>query len=126
MSLRRRLLWVDSVAALLAGGATLALSGWLSQLYALPRGVLLTIGAANLAYGAFSGSLARLARRRRAQIVALVVANAAWAGLCWLAALAFAGRASVFGLAHLVGEGLFVGALASLEWRERERLTHAP
>jgi hypothetical protein len=36
-----------------------------------------------------------------------------------------AGTASAFGLAHLVGEGLFVGGLAVLEWRRRERLLTA-
>jgi len=40
--------------------------------------------------------------------------------------VALAGGASVFGLAHLLGEGAFVGALATLEWRERERLLRAP
>jgi hypothetical protein len=42
--------------------------------------------------------------------------------VCGLAAVGFAGTASAFGLAHLLGEGLFVGGLAALEWRERERL----
>jgi hypothetical protein len=37
-------------------------------------------------------------------------------------ALRLAHSASVFGVAHLAGEGLFVGGLAALEWRERERL----
>jgi hypothetical protein len=100
----------------------LSLSAWLSQLYGLPRGLLVAMGVANLGYGAFSFSLARRARRPRSLIVLLVVANATWAGLCGLAAVRFAGPASAFGLAHLVGEGLFVGGLAGLEWRQRTRL----
>ena len=80
------------------------------------------MGVANLAYGAFSYSLARRASRPRALIVLLVVANASWALLCGLAAAHFAGQASAFGLAHLIGEGLFVGGLAVWEWRERESL----
>jgi hypothetical protein len=120
--LLRHILWVDCGAALLAGLAMAALSGWLSALYALPRALLLGMGAVNLGYSAFSGSLARRARRPRALIVVLVAANAAWAVVCALTAAGVAGTASAFGMAHLVGEGMFVATLAALEWRERERL----
>ncbi|AFZ65939.1 hypothetical protein Deipe_0339 [Deinococcus peraridilitoris DSM 19664] len=103
----------------------LSLSEWLSQLYALPGDILVGIGVVNLAYGAFSFSLAMRARRPRTLIVLLVVANATWGGLCVLAAAVLTGTASVFGLAHLVGEGMFVGRLAGLEWRQREQLRTA-
>ena len=122
MRLLRKLLWVDCTAGLLAGVAVLSLSGWLSRLYALPCGLIVAMGVANLAYGTYSWSLARRARRPRPLIVLLVVANATWAVLCGLAAARLAGTASGFGLAHLVGEGLFVGALAALEWSQREQL----
>ena len=121
----RDLLWVDCGAALLAGVAVLLLSSWLSQLYAMPRELLVGMGVADLAYGTYSLSLARRARRPRSLLVLLVVANATWAALCGLAAVRLAGTASAFGLAHLVGEGLFVGGLAALEWRRRERLLTA-
>ena len=120
--LARVLLWVDCGAALLAGALVLPLSGWLSRLYALPQAFLAVIGVVNVLYGSFSFSLARRARRPRALIVALALANATWAALCFLAAARLAHTASAFGLAHLIGEGLFVGGLAALEWRERERL----
>ena len=103
----------------------LSLSSWLSDLYALPRVLLIGIGVVNLCYGAFSFSLARRARRPRPLIVLLVVANATWAVLCVLAAVLLAGQASAFGMAQLVGEGLFVGGLAALEWSQRERLLSA-
>jgi hypothetical protein len=123
--LHRQLLWVDCGAAALAGTTVLALSGWLGELYALPRELLVGMGAVNLGYAAFSGSLARRARRPRAMIVGLVAANATWAVLCALAAVRLAATASAFGMAHLIGEGVFVGGLAALEWRERERLRDA-
>lgn len=125
MRLLRQILWVDSGAALSAGIIVAALSGWLSELYALPRGLLLGMAVVNLAYGSYSGSLAVRARRPRALIVLLVVANATWAVLCGLGAVALSDTASGFGMAHLIGEGLFVGGLAVLEWRERERLLQA-
>lgn len=80
------------------------------------------MGMANLAYGTYSGALARRARRPRGLLLVLVFGNATWAVLCGLAAVVLADTASAFGLAHLVGEALFVGGLATLEWRERERL----
>jgi hypothetical protein len=116
---------VDCGAAVLAGAAVVSLAEWLSRLYAMPHGLLVGMGVVNLAYGAFSFSLARRAHRPRSLILLLVVANATWAGLCALAAVRLAGTASAFGLAHLVGEGLFVGGLAGLEWRHRERLLRA-
>ena len=118
----RHLLWIDSGAGLGAGVVVLALSGWLSEVYGLPRALLLGMGAANLAYGTYSGALARRARRPRGTLLLLVLANATWAGLCAVAAVRLADSASAFGLAHLAGEGLFVGGVAALEWRERERL----
>ena len=125
MRLHRHLLWIDSGAALLAGVVVVALSGWLSEVYALPRPMLLAMGVVNLAYETYSGLLARRARRPYALLVLLVVANATWAGLCGVAAVALADTASAFGIAHLAGEGVFVGVLAALEWRERERLRDA-
>jgi hypothetical protein len=125
MLLLRKLLWVDCGAALLAGLAVLSLSAWLGRLYALPRELLVAMGMVNLAYGAFSFSLARRAHRPRPLIVLLVVANATWAVLCGIAAVRLAGVASGFGLAHLIGEGLFVGGLAALEWRRRAELVTA-
>ena len=125
MRVLRHLLWIDSGAGLGAGGVVLALSGWLSEVYGLPRPMLLGMGLANLAYGTYSGALARRARRPRGLLLLLVLANATWAGLCGAAAVGLADSASAFGLAHLSGEGLFVGGLAALEWRERERLVRA-
>jgi len=118
----RHLLWIDSGAGLLAGMGMLAFSGWLSELYALPRALLVAMGVANLMYGTYSGMLARRSRRPMGLIVLLATANGTWAILCGLAAAYFARRGSGFALAHFVAEGVFVGILAVLEWRGREQL----
>ncbi len=55
----------------------------------------------------------------------LVVANATWSGLCVFTAAVLAGTASMFGLTHVMGEGVFVGGLAGLEWSQREQLRTA-
>ena len=125
MSVLRRLLWVDCLAGALVGVAVLSLSGWLSDLHGLPRGVLLFTGAANLAYASYSFSLAVRARRPRRRIVLLVVANLTWAVVCLGLAAAFSASATGFGLGHLIGEALFVGGLAGLEWSQRDRLLTA-
>ncbi len=122
---RRDLLWIDCAAGLSGGVVMLSLAGWLGRLYVLPRGLLVGMGMANLAYATFSFSLARRPRRPPSLIALLVLANATWAVACMLGALYFMGEASAFGLAHLVGEGLVVGTLAGLEWRQRDRLRTA-
>jgi len=121
----KRLLWVDCTAAVLVGIAVLGLSGWLSHVHALPRELLLFTGAVNVLYGSYSFSLAVRSERPMYLIKLLVFANLAWAVVCLGLAAAFLGAATVFGLAHLIGEAIFVGGLASLEWRWRAQLVTA-
>jgi len=120
------LLWIDCSAGFLGGVVMLALRGWLSDIYGMPPSLLLAMAMANLAYGLFSFSLAVRRVRPRAMIVLLAVANATWATACGIAAIVLASTASIFGLAHLLIEGLLVGALAAFEWRWRELLLRAP
>ena len=121
----KNLLWVDCIAGALAGVTVLMLSGWLSSLHGLPRELLLLNGVVNVLYASYSFSLAVRARRPRSLINLLVFANLAWAVVClWLVGV-FAGSATVFGIGHLVGEAVFVGGLAGLEWRWRDQLLTA-
>ncbi len=106
----------------MVGTAAVAASGALSRLYRMPRAAVVGLGVANLAYGTFSLSLALRKQRSPGQIAALVTANAAWAAVCGLAAARLAGTASAFGIAQLLAEGVYVGGLAALEWRQRDRL----
>ncbi len=121
----RNLLWVDGLGAALAGVLVLLLSGWLSPWYQLPLQFVLFMGGVNLAYAMYSLSLARRARRRMALIRLLVAGNLAWALALVRWAFVFWEQASFWGLAHLVGEAIYVGGLARLEWRWRESLRFA-
>lgn len=121
----KNLLWVDCIAGALAGAMMLLLSGWLGSLYALPHGLLLFMGAVNVLYASYSFTLATRPRRTMPWIKLLVSANLTWAGICLGLAVAFAGSATLFGIGHLVGEAVFVGGLAGLEWRWREKLLSA-
>jgi hypothetical protein len=119
----RNILWIDSIAALVAGFAVLGLLGWLSLFYNLPPNLIAAMGVVNLLYGTYSFMLARRPARARVLINALVIANATWAVFCALIALRFAQVATPFGLAHVVGEGCFVAILAAVEWTQRQRLS---
>ncbi|MEM1179351.1 MAG: hypothetical protein AAGM22_13460 [Acidobacteriota bacterium] len=118
-----QLLWTDGLAGAAVGVGTLALAGWLSQLYRLPKDFVLLIAAANLIYGAYSLTIARLHRRPVSLIIALALANTTWAVLCFRWVYRWHETASFFGLFHLGAEGLFCLGLAALEWRLRHQLT---
>lgn len=122
MFLMRKLLWVDCIAAFIGGMMTLLLHGVLSQMYGLPREMLLLIGVVNLMYSGYSFLLAIRARRPMGWIYLLVIANLCWAVVCWSWAFEFSQVISIYGMCHLVGEGLFVGGLGCLEWRWRQLL----
>lgn len=119
MNSRRKLLWFDGFAGLIAGSLMFLASGLLEQWYKLPRELLLFIGLVNVAYASYSLSLAARSVRAMKFIVLLVGANLFWSAVCLVMAVAYFDVASPFGLAHLVGEALFVGVLAGLEWRWR-------
>jgi hypothetical protein len=121
----RNLLWADCVAGALAGAAMLVLGGWLSELYGLPRALLLLMGAANLLYASCSFSLAARTRRSANLILLLVLANLAWAAVCAALAVVFRDSATLLGTAALIVEAVFVGGLACLEWRWRDQLSTA-
>lgn len=87
--LAKSLLWIDCLGGLAVGVLVTVLSAWLSALYALPESLILALGAANLA----------------------------WACFCVGASAFFASQASSYGLALLLFEGAYVGALGLLEWR---------
>lgn len=116
------MLWLDCTAGALVGVFVLAFSGWLGRLHALPEGVVILLGAANLVYAAYSFSLARRPGRTLLQVAVLVYANAAWAGVCLGLTFRYWEQASAFGFVHLVGEAVFVGGLAALQWRQRHQL----
>lgn len=126
MNYKQHLLWVDCVGAAVVGIAVILLSGWLSELEGLPRNVILFTGVVNLLYGSFSFSLAVRTHRPMRWIKTLVWANLAWMPVCVGWVVAFWPSITGFGLAHLLGEGVYVGGLALLEWRHRDLLARAP
>ena len=121
-SCKRKLLWVDGLGALIVGSLVLLMSGWLSKWYQLPQELLIFMGIINMIYGSYSTSLAINSKRPKIRILLLVGANLAWALVCFVLLSKFSKTATIYGYAHLLGEGLYVGGLAYLEWRWRELL----
>ncbi len=91
---------------------------WLSDLYALPAELLLVIGIANLAYACVSFRLAMRSSGDRVPFLRVIAAaNIGWGVACAVMAAVWFDKASVFGMAQLVGESILVGGLGVLEWR---------
>jgi len=120
--LLKKILWVDCLAALGTGMLILSLSGWLSSLYSIPFVWVIGHGLVHLTYGTYSLSLALRKVRPLALILLLVFANAAWAVNCFIFAMTLYGSASSLAVGHFVFEGIFVGALAAIEWNRRNQL----
>lgn len=117
-----KLLWVDGLAGLSVGALLLALHRPLLAWYGFEPDFLALQTAANLGYGAYAVSLARLRARPRVLVVLLACANAVWGLLCLRWAWLFRASATALGLAHLALEALVVLALAAAEWRARHEL----
>jgi hypothetical protein len=122
MRIIRSLLWIDCIAGALAGVLVLLFSEWLSRCYSLPPEILYFMGLVNLLYATYSFSLAKRCARPKGLILLLAPANGAWALACLGLATHFFETATFLGIALLVGEAIFVGALASFEWKWRDQL----
>lgn len=122
MQIIRNLLWIDCIAGALVGVLVLLFSGWLSRLYSLPLGILYFMGVLNLIYASYSYFLAKRRIRPKALIILLAAANGIWTFVCLGLATHFFEVATFFGIGLLVGEAIFVGSLASLEWKWRDQL----
>lgn len=116
-----RLLWFDGLAGLVAGTLMLSLCVPLGRLYDVPVGFILFLASANFLYPIYSLWLARHPSRTTGQVVALAAANIAWGIVCF-ACVFVIGSISIWGQAHLVFEGLFVGGLGIVEWLFRSSL----
>jgi hypothetical protein len=126
MNWRYKLLHIDSLGGLSVGLLMLLLNYWLSSWYGLPLGFIVFMALVNIAYGCYSFSLLVRKKRPMSLIVALIIANLAWALLCVYWVTIFAQTASPFGILHLLGEASFVGGLAYVEWRNRDFLLANP
>ena len=122
----RRLLWVDCVGAFVVGALLLVAAGGLSGLLGFPAWALRAEGAANVAYGLFSSSLARRAAPPRRLVLRLAALNVAWGALATVLSVALAGTTTPLGTAHLLVNAVYVGGLGLLERRVATSAAVAP
>lgn len=116
------ILWVDCLGGLAIGALVLALSGPLSRWEGLPLQVIIFLGAMNVTYGVYSLYVTTRSPRGLDLVKVLAVANMSWLVVCLAIAYLWRNEITTFGLAHVVGEGLYVAGLGSREWRLRDRL----
>ncbi|MCI3881152.1 hypothetical protein [Acinetobacter higginsii] len=123
MNIQKNILWVDCTAAAFAGLIVLLAAQWLSQLYHLPKGIIVFVGCVNLLYASYSFTLANYKKRSMFLINILVIANSIWALVCLFILWRFWQQMTFFAVLHIAGEAIFVGALARLEYQWRYQLT---
>jgi hypothetical protein len=118
------LLWTDCIGAGATGAALLALRRPLSVVYQLPQRAIVLHACVHLAYGAYSGRLARAHHRSQTDVRRLAIANLGWGAVCL--GLASARSGSHLWRAAMVLEGLYVGGLGAAEFALRRRLATRP
>ncbi len=122
INLRRKVLWVDCTAGACVGVVVLLFVGRLGEWFGLPRRLIFFMGVTNLVYACYSFFLATRRERPKTLIRLLVAANLAWSLLLLYSVTVLAETARPLGVAYLLLEALFVGALAVLEWRSEKQL----
>ncbi|NNP67614.1 hypothetical protein [Acinetobacter sp. Ac_5812] len=122
MKIAKQILWVDCTAAASAGLIVLFAGEWFSQLYHLPKHVVIFIGCINLLYACYSFALANYKKRSLLLINILVIVNSIWVVVCLLMLWRFWQEMTIFAMIHIAGEAVFVGALARLEFQWRHQL----
>ncbi len=121
----RRFPFIDGLAGLAAGILVLLLRAVLVDFYGLSLELLTFIGWVNVAYAPLGLSLGTLRPRPAWLLWTLIAANLAWTLTCVAIAASVWPSAGVFGLVHILGEGVFVAGLALFEMRHRKELLAA-
>ena len=118
-----KILWIDCIGGLIVGVLVLLASNLLSQWDGLPIEVVRFVGFANLAYGCYSIWVATRNPRPISLVKILALANMAWLLFCISITAAYWNEISLFGIIHILGEGIYVAALGAVEWKWRKSLS---
>jgi hypothetical protein len=123
MKIANHILWIDCTAAAFAGLIVLLAAQWLSQLYHLPKGIIVFMGCVNLLYASYSFTLANYKKRSMLLLNILITANSIWVLVCLVMLWKFWQEMTIFAVLHIAGEAVFVGTLARFEYQWRHQLT---
>ena len=121
-----RILWLDYIVGLVVGLAVIMLCRLISDIENLPVSIVGTMGVANLLYGSYSLFVTTRRGRSKKLIEILAVANVIWLFICISILVCYWQQISIFGLIHVLGEGVYVAVLGLVEWQLRERLSRTP
>ena len=122
---KRNILWLDCLGGLSVGAILLVLQQQIARWDGLPSHLVLVLAVANLTYGSFS-LLVTLRRQRSANLVpVLAIANMLWFFVCGAIVAYYWPDISLFGIAHVLGEGVYVGCLGYTEWQWRRTLVES-
>lgn len=125
MNCATKILWIDCIGGMTAGIVVTLFHAWFSDFYGLPVMFIVFVGVMNFAYGMFSFSLAIREIRPFWLFCILVIGNILWGILCVVWVFKYLNTASIFGLAHLILEAVFVAGLGVFEWLYRSNLSLA-
>lgn len=116
------ILWLDCIGGLIVGVLVLLACQLFSYWTGLSLSIILTIAFANLAYGGYSIWVTTRNPRQLIFVNALAIANMAWLLVCLLIVVFNWDEISIFGIIHVLGEGIYVATLGYTEWQWREAL----
>ncbi len=114
----RNLLWIDGMAALVAGLAVLCLRGSLSELFQLPEQILFVQAIITLIYACYSTTLAKNKIYSRKLTRILAIANFSYVVFCLGLFINTFDETTVLGKVYFIMEALFISTLAKLESRQ--------
>ncbi len=113
------ILWLDCLGGLLVGVLVLLGYPFLVRIEGLPESTVISMGVANLIYGAFSLFVTTRQRRHIGLVRTLALANMAWLAVCVGIVVRWFNTATAVGVLLIVGEGVYVAALGLIEWTWR-------
>jgi len=117
-----RILWVDCLGGLAVGLIVFVFCRLISEWQNLPLKVVLLMGAANLIYGCYSLYVTTRKQRPSGLVKLLSIANMVWLLVCSAIVVMYWSQISLFGMAHVIGEGIYVAGLGFVEWKMKESL----
>jgi len=117
-----RILWVDCLGGLAVGLIVFVFCRLISEWQNLPLKVVLLMGAANLIYGCYSLYVTTRKQRPSGLVKLLSIANMVWLLVCSAIVVMYWSQISLFGMANVIGEGIYVAGLGFVEWKMKESL----
>lgn len=116
------ILWTDCLGGLTVGTLVLVGHQWIAQWHNLDSSVVVSMAFANLFYGGYSLFVTTNPKRTMVMVSILAAANVVWLFVCCAIVTVTWTNISLFGITHILGEGIYVGGLGMVEWNRRSQL----